>query len=227
MKKILLLINCLLLALGSMVYAKAPAARAKYKGSSNNMEQIKFGPQVGGLGILSDKVGFFGEYALTEKLGMQADLLYFTNTYYIDSIDISNGKSALVQLDYINIPIILRMYPGSDRQFCWLIGTHLGYLIRGKFKFSDENNLDPINNTEKFKNVFQEIGFTNLKDVEEQDKIRKFQFGIVVGFDYEFGFGLILGLTYTKDLIDIIKSEKSFYNWTLQPTLGYNFGKLL
>ena len=208
MKKILLLINCLLLALGSMVYAKAPAARAKYKGSSNNMEQIKFGPQVGGLGILSDKVGFFGEYALTEKLGMQADLLYFTNTYYIDSIDIS-------------------MYPGSDRQFCWLIGTHLGYLIRGKFKFSDENNLDPINNTEKFKNVFQEIGFTNLKDVEEQDKIRKFQFGIVVGFDYEFGFGLILGLTYTKDLIDIIKSEKSFYNWTLQPTLGYNFGKLL
>ena len=67
----------------------------------------------------------------------------------------------------------------------------------------------------------------DLKDISDQDKVRRFQIGIVAGFDYEFNFGLITGLTYTKELIDVIKSKDSFANWSLQLGLGYNFGKFL
>lgn len=217
MKTTLLSISFLYLALGSVVCAKEPATSLQ--------EQIKFGPH-GGINILSSSWGIFGEYKPNESLGLQTAILYSKNIYTLLSTAVSNGEAAIVETSYISLPLILRAYPGSDRQFCLFMGAKIGYVLRGNFIFESnivikEKEKDIVKLAEDIKN-----GITiSLKDINEQNKVNRFLLGITLGLDYEFKFGLILGLNFTKELIDVIESKYSSLNWSLQPTLGFNFGK--
>jgi hypothetical protein len=67
----------------------------------------------------------------------------------------------------------------------------------------------------------------NKTELTDADQSRNLGFSIIAGFDYEFSFGLTLGLSYSKGMIDVIKAEESYGNWTLQPAIGYNIAKLL
>lgn len=219
-RKIMILMGLILLTCAkvNITYAKV---------SSNNIEKIKFGPQLG-INILSGRAGIFGEYKFNEALGLQIDISYYRNLYILDGMEVTNGQTAVVQSGCISMPVTLRVYPGKDRQFCWFGGFQLGYIVSGKFSFSPKK-LDTYSQ-EKIKDMLKDYvknAYLDLKDINEQDRIRKFQLGMIAGFDYEFGFGLILGLSYCRELIDVIKSENSYINWNLQPSLGYNFGKLL
>lgn len=216
MKRILLYISFLYLSLAGVVYAKEPA--------NSLHQQIKFGPH-GGISILSNSAGIFAEYKPNESLGLQTAILYFKNIYTLFSTAVSNGEAAIVETNYISLPLILRAYPGSDRQFCLFMGAKIGYVLRGNFIFGSDigiKNKDMIELTEDTKNDSTSI---SLKDINEQNKINRFMLGITLGLDYEFKFGLIMGLNFTKELIDVIESKDSSLNWSLQPTLGFNFGK--
>lgn len=228
MKKNLLLISSLLLALGNAAYAKVPNYKAAAgRSSSNNMQEIKFGPQIGI--SLAKKGGLFGEYKLNEALGVQGGFVYFSNIYFLDDAEVANGGYIFTKIASINMPVLLRAYPGNDRQFCWFGGFQLGYITSGKFNFISSTSLPNEEKVEQIKNAEDLLKNMNidLKDINEQDKVRRFQMGIVAGFDYEFDFGLVTGLTYTKELIDVIKSKDSLLNWSLQLALGYNLGKFL
>jgi hypothetical protein len=227
MKKNILLVSFLLATFGKMTYANNYVfSSTSYK--DNKTQQIKFGPQLG-LATASGRLGLFGEYKLNESLGLQTGLAYFSNGYLLISTELSDSRSAITILNCISAPVILRMYPGNDRQFCWFGGIQLGYVVKGKFLFlpKDDSEESIAKLVEDLIDKKGENFNTSLGEIDKQDKVQKFQFGITAGFDYEFRFGLILGLSYTKELINIIKSEDSLGNWASQFTLGYNFGKFL
>jgi len=225
MKKNVVLINFLLLASLNIIFANEAIARTNYnKIPRNNAKQIKLGPQIGS-GLTSHQIGLFGEYGLDEKLGLQINIFYQRYVYFMSSIEVSEGGSAITEANYISLPVLLRFYPGNDRQFCWFGGIQLGYLVTGKFKFRDDEELDFLKDFKNIVDDFQQAPFVNLKELSEQDKINKLQLAIVAGFDYEFEFGLILGISYSKGLIEVIKCKESHSHWTLQLTLGYNLAK--
>ena len=49
----------------------------------------------------------------------------------------------------------------------------------------------------------------------------------LMGFDYEYLGGFQLGLEYGLGLSSMAKCNDTIFNWTLKPSLGYNFAKLL
>jgi hypothetical protein len=223
MKKNLLLASFLLSIFANTTYGKAPTFKSRF--NKNTVQKIKFGPQIG-LGILSDKAGITGEYGINDTLAVQIGLTYFFNGHFLTSTDVSNGGSALVRADYISLPILLRAYVKENKKSCWFGGIQLSYLIEAEFKFIPDRGLTLEDFNERTQE-FKKAEVTKLKEIDEQDKINKLQFGFVAGFDYEFDFGLTLGITFTKDLRTIIKSDTSYLNWALQPTLGFNLGKFL
>jgi len=224
-KKSLLVASFLLLA-----SAQVLAAPARNSRSRNTVEEIKFGPQLGGL--TRWQAGVTGEYKFSESLGLQTGLEFVRDWYMLVEPKVSNGKIAFTVLDRINLPIVLRGYPGDDRQFCWFGGFQLGYITEADFAFANDDmssssSFGEIGKERKKLEKGSKSNVVKLEDIQEKDQVNRFQFGIVVGFDYEFSFGLTLGLRYSKELIDVLKSKDSVFNWNFRPTLGYNFGKLL
>jgi hypothetical protein len=225
----ILILSAVLVTFKNSSYAKAPKYVASTaRSSSNNTQEIKFGPQIAI--SIARKGGLFGEYKLNEALGVQVGIVYFNNYYFLDNADIVDGGFMLARVASIDIPIVLRAYPGNDRQFCWFVGPQLGYIIKGKFNTMASAPLstteEKVDKMKDYENVLKNMNL-DLKDINEQDKVRRFQVAILAGFDYEFDFGLITGLTYTKGFVDVIKSEDSIANWSFQLALGYNFGKFL
>lgn len=224
-KKNLLVTTFLLLP--TVQVLAAPVRNSK---STNTVEEIKFGPQLKGL--TTWQAGVTGEYKFAESLGVQACLEFVRDWYMLFGTKVSNGNLAITGLDRINFPIVLRGYPGDDRQFCCFGGVQLGYIISADFAFAGEAT--------SYNPSFSEIGeereklerslkgsVVKLENIQEKDQVNRFQFGLIGGFDYEFGFGLTCGLSYSKELINALKSNESFFNWTFRPSVGYNFAKLL
>jgi hypothetical protein len=226
MKKYLLL--GLMLAF-SVVTAHAYAPKRKAKAAKQSTaDAMKFGIQLGGISL----VGGFFEYKITEQIGIQTGLSYLNNLYYLDgpestNSDSDNQKVVWVKPDHIVLPIIVRIYPGDHRQFCLFTGVRTGYLIGGD-KGDLDRTIEDLNDISKGIKIAKEVlEGKNKTKLTEVDQHRKFDFSIVAGFDYEFSFGLSLGLSYGKGMIDVIKAKDSVGNWTLRPAIGYNIAKLI
>jgi hypothetical protein len=224
MKKRLLL--SLIFAVSSVAgyaYTPHPSDNPAWQSSMKNM---KFGLQFG-RNLFSSKYGAYFEYQLLEGLGLQSGLFYFSNDYILNlTEEATHIKFAFVKPKYISLPMILRSYPGAGRQFCFFAGLQTGYLIAGRqllvnYQLRLVEDFEAILNLENIRNQNSEYA---LKEIAE---VNKFDFDLLIGFDYEFSFGLTLGLSYTKGFIDIIKGKESYGNWTLQPVIGYNIAKLI
>lgn len=83
------------------------------------------------------------------------------------------------------MPILATNYIGKTRQLCLLYGVELGYLM-------------------KQRSIPTEV-----------DKLRKIQMGITVGYDYEFPWGFMTGVSFTKYLIDVVEKGQPYDNWRL------------
>eukprot|EP01132_Coremiostelium_polycephalum_P000045 gene45-65_t len=161
----------------------------------------KFGP-LSGVGVMSGKLGVGAEYPLIDALVLQ-----------YDQVKMDAGENAIVTTKSVGVPIHLRWYPGNDRQFCWFLGTRIGWAVSGNVTFFDGNYMFVQKNTALEKAIDaifrrKEHGI-KLTDLEEQDKVHNFQISIGGGFDYEFEFGLITGISYHKELIRAIQSTGS------------------
>jgi outer membrane receptor protein involved in Fe transport len=206
-------------------HAYAPNGKAKAANQSS-MSNIKFGPQLGT--ALSTKVGAYFEYKVHDKIGIQTGLSYFSDMYILhnpETTDSNKLKLVYVTPKYIVLPIIFRGYPGDDRQFCLFTGVQAGYLI-GVQK-GDLSGKDFTDASQRKEIIDATVKGKNKTELTDADQSRNLGFSIIAGFDYEFSFGLTLGLSYSKGMIDVIKAEKSYLNWTFQPTIGYNIAKLI
>lgn len=178
-------------------------------------QRIKFGPQIGtGIFAGSLRLGVVGEYKIVEWLGMQTGLLYFHNQYFLSgTFPNINETLAAVAPHYITVPIVLKGYPKPDRRNSFFAGIHISYLLGGFLEWH-ETML-----TRKY------IAAIRLND--ERLTARQLGSALILGGDYEFQYGITVGLTFIHELTKVIETDNATLNWTLAPTLSYNLGILL
>lgn len=231
MRKSIILISFLWLTFGGIAHAKSHQAAPRYNRTSySHSTKFRGGPLVGaGGGSASAKAGFFSEYKYAPDSSIQLGLLYFWSEYFLGSLNLPFGGSALIQAHYISIPILSRIYvidPKTRHDFGLFLGFQLGYLLDATFKFKRESQLDADKLIWVLVDRFEKIDDTSIQEVAGQTEVQRFQVSFVAGYDYEFKNGCIIGLTYVNDLINVVKAKESRFDWTLQSRLGYNLAKL-
>ena len=140
-------------------------------------------------------VGFYGESFLTESIALQAEFLYSQQGYEIEA----DGGTFTQKLDYINVPLLLKLYP--DENFFIEVGPQIGLAISHK---------------EEFDNNF------NLFDTSQEFDPSSFDYGVNFGGGFKTNSGVSLGVRYHLGLGDIY-DEGSPKNRVWQFSLGFDF----
>jgi hypothetical protein len=182
-------------------------------------KKLNFGLQ-GGLGVVffltygqaiaSSKGGFFVEYTIAPQIRIQSGLAGYYNSYNLhDLLDVKESNVFVYPI-YLMIPILLKLYP--TRQGCLVGGIQMGYLIAGTaapHTCPHERKPRP-----------------SISLTSNQWPVNRFGISILAGYEYEFNWGFIVGLNYIYDCISVMSARGTGLNWTLQPTIGYNFSRL-
>jgi len=236
-KKLLLSVLLTLLIAG---HVQAKVKRYKRK-SVRYLEQIKFGVQYRGNIVLlresdpeednlvhepSYRPAFdlFGEYALFNEMGVQFSLGYSGQGKRLKSTDRrrtgNRSYKARLYLHYFMFAAVPRFYPGNDRQFCLFIGPRISWLAAAKLQAvidgAKQRKLDLLASESNG------IGGT-------RGGLKRIDWGIVFGLDYESKNGIIIGLHYNTGLTHIFqeqRGENQVCTFSMGGTLGYNFTKL-
>ena len=171
--------------------------------SSAFSQEIDFGVKVGfnttdfrdfqGKNRTGFIAGLFAKFKLNDKLSIQPEILY--------SQEGANLDFAKVDLNYIDIPVILKFYFIGDLHA--QIGPKFGFMIG--------------------KNSPSEITVNN---VSQRLKTNSFDLGLVLGIGYDFPLGIRASIRYLYGLSNVLElevtNEKSKISmW--QFSLGYSF----
>lgn len=168
----------------------------------------------------------YGEYAFSDTIGVQLSLeyswqgwerkkLHDTNEY--NTNELFDG-SWVTYLQYIMLTAVPRVYMNENRQFCLFIGPWLGWLVTANTQYY-------LANGEKSGKAQDHL----RKDIPKVSQFKRVNAGIMLGIDYEFDNGILLGSENNIGLSRIWKSKDSSVVYTCSTgfTLGYNFAKLL
>ncbi|MHB9147025.1 MAG: porin family protein [Candidatus Amoebophilus sp.] len=178
-------------------------------------QRIKFGPQLGtGIFAGSLRLGIVGEYKLAEWLSIQAGILYFRNQYFLKgTFPNSTETLALVLPQHITVPLVLRGYLKPDKKMSFFAGVHVGYLVGGFLEWH--------------KTMLTRKYIASLHLNDERLAAKKLGYAFLLGSDYQFNYGITVGLTFIYELTKVIATDRASLNWTLAPTLNYNLGMFL
>lgn len=189
---------------------------------SNSFAQIKYGIKAGlnyvnnvqGIGeenINKYKISYhFGGYSIFEisdKIGIQSEILYSNKGYKFDATDLS--REGNLNLNYINLPI-LAGYSISN-SFKVNFGPEFGYLLSAKSKF-DSSTVD-------------------VGDIWDNN----IDLGIATGIALDLTSKFMIEMRYSHGLISVIDEVEltddfgsptgetiKFLNRTFQISVGYN-----
>ena len=139
--------------------------------------------------------GFYGESFLNEVVALQIEFLYSQQGYEIED----NGGTFTQKLDYINIPLMLKIYPSSS--FFLEAGPQVGYAISHKEEF-DSN--------------------FNLFDTSQEFEPNNFDWGVNFGGGFKTDSGVSLGVRYHLGMGEVY-DEGSPQNRVWQFSLGFDF----
>lgn len=140
-------------------------------------------------------VGFYGESFFTESIALQVELLYSQQGYEIES----NGGTFTQKLDYINVPLMFKMYP--DNNFFLEVGPQIGLAISHEEEF--DSNFD-------------------LFDTSQEFEPNSFDWGVNFGGGFKTNSGVSLGVRYHLGLGDIYE-EGNPKNRVWQFSVGFDF----
>ena len=140
-------------------------------------------------------VGFYGESFFTESIALQVELLYSQQGYEIES----NGGTFTQKLDYINVPLMFKMYP--DNNLFLEVGPQIGLAI---------------SHEETFDSNF------NLFDTSQEFEPNSFDWGVNFGGGFKTNSGISLGVRYHLGLGDIYE-EGNPKNRVWQFSVGFDF----
>lgn len=160
------------------------------------------------------QVGAFGEYAISESIGIRAELQVQQRglTEEVDSFDenFEEIKVDAKQSDlFVQIPVLVAINAGESLSFH--VGPTLGFLASSKNSFDGED-LD-----------------SELQDEINEDR-NGFELGLALGAQYNLSETMGLGLRYTRGLTDL-QDENEFEGVTfktnynvIQLYFSYAFG---
>jgi hypothetical protein len=138
-------------------------------------------------------VGVYGESFISESFSIQPELMYSQQGYEIKD---SNGNVTFTQkLNYINLPIMLKVYPAKS--FFLEAGPQIGLAISNKEEYSG------------FFNSSQEYNPNN------------FDWGMNFGAGFKTDSGISFGARYHLGLGDLYDEAKA-YNRVWQFSVGFD-----
>ncbi|WP_034044339.1 porin family protein [Wocania ichthyoenteri] len=114
-------------------------------------------------------VGFYGESFLNESVALQIELLYSQQGYELQD----NGGTFTQKLNYINLPLLLKIYPSEN--FFLEAGPQIGLAISHK---------------EEFDSSF------GLFDTSQEFNPSNYDWGINLGGGFKTNSGVSLGIRY-------------------------------
>lgn len=140
-------------------------------------------------------VGIYGESFVSKAVALQLELQYSQQGYQVKS----NGGTFTQKLDYINIPLLFKMYP--EDSFYLEVGPQAGFAISHK---------------ETFDSSF------NLFDTSQEFEPNKLDWGINFGGGFKTNNGVSLGVRYHLGLGDIYENQGSPRNRVWQFSIGFD-----
>lgn len=126
-------------------------------------------------------VGIFGESFVSEKLALQLELMYSQQGYKI----IDGGGTYKQELDYINLPLMAKLYPTQN--FFLEAGPQIGLSVSHKETFDS--------------------GFV-LYDSSKEFEPDNFDWGLNFGTGFKTDSGVSLGVRYHLGMNDIYDEDK-------------------
>lgn len=139
--------------------------------------------------------GFYGESFLAEVIALQVELLYSQQGYELRD----NGGIFTQKLDYINMPLSLKIYPNDN--FYLEAGPQAGLAINHKEEF--DSNFSLFNTSQEF-------------------DPQRFDWGVNFGAGFKTDSGVSLGVRYHLGMGDIY-DEGNPQNRVWQFSLGFDF----
>ncbi|AOW17914.1 hypothetical protein LPB03_10815 [Polaribacter vadi] len=140
-------------------------------------------------------IGIYGESYIGKYFAIQPEILYSKQGYKI----IDNSGTYTQKLDYLNIPLMLKLYP--VKSFFLEAGPQIGFSISHKETFDS--------------------GFI-LYDTSKEFEPSNFDWGINLGTGFKSDAGVSLGVRYHIGQSDIYNEDKP-KNRVWQIYLGFEF----
>ena len=140
-------------------------------------------------------IGIYGESYIGKYFAIQPEILYSKQGYKI----IDNSGTYTQKLDYLNIPVMLKLYP--VKSFFLEAGPQIGFSISHKETFDS--------------------GFI-LYDTSKEFEPSNFDWGINLGTGFKSDAGVSLGVRYHIGQSDIYNEDKP-KNRVWQIYLGFEF----
>lgn len=158
----------LLCALTLTITAQAQKSNAGIKGGYN-LAAVSFDGDTETGQRHGFHVGFYGESFITESAALQIEVMYSQQGYELKD----NGGTFTQKLDYINLPLLLKVYP--DESFFLEVGPQVGIAISHK---------------EEFDSSF------GLFDTSQEFDPQNFDWGFNFGAGFKTDSGISLGVRY-------------------------------
>lgn len=140
-------------------------------------------------------LGFYGESFLSEAIALQIEVLYSQQGYELQD----NGGTFTQKLDYINLPVSLKLYPSEN--FFLEVGPQAGIAISHKEEF-DSN--------------------FGLFDTSQEFDPSNFDWGFNFGGGFKTNSGASIGVRYHLGMGEVY-DEGSPQNRVWQFYLGFDF----
>ncbi len=142
-------------------------------------------------------VGVVGEFPIAEILSIQVEALYSGQGFEFD-FDGPDGDKAEFQLDYINVPVLAKVYIVKGLSI--EAGPQFSFLV------NEEVDLNPNSDNGDF----------------ELDDAETFEFGVAAGLTFQTEIGLFATGRYNVGLTEIYKDVDA-KNSVFQLGIGYKF----
>lgn len=129
----------------------------------------------------------------------------------VNSNNITTTYSNTTTLDYIQVPVLLKIYPGGTR-FNFEIGPQVGFNVYASNKAKFDTNING-----------QSITSETKTDIS--DSVEKVDFGAVAGVGYNITDNINVGVRYYLGLKDTFKGDSNFdaKNHGFNLGVGYSF----
>lgn len=136
-------------------------------------------------------IGVLGEYVFNRNIGIQAELLYSMQggRYMYD------GGKYTDKLDFINLPILAKIYFSRSRMWSVDLGPQFGYMINAK---------------------------VNGSDIYNSPEVKKFDASLCLGISYKFASGLELSIRGTSAFTEVFTFSNARLTVS-QIIVGYRF----
>lgn len=160
--------------------------------------------------------GLYYHIPINQTLAIQPEVNYSRigakyKNEIVNTENLSTTYSNTTTLDYIQVPVVLKIYPGGSR-FNFEIGPQIGFNVYASNKAKFNTNIAGENITREVK-------------TDISDNVEKVDFGAVAGIGYNITDHVNVGARYYLGLNDTFKGDSNFdaKNHGFTFGVGYSF----